>query len=187
MHKEYFHTIVSSSGTQLNWDIKKSCSKALKCMIIARVEADITAAGRDSFRSAPYDWSKFQAHIGSDYFPNQPITVNDTSINGNAESYYETNYALDKLEHFHPTSVTPAEFTGFAQGTGSNEIGYNNGMIAFNLNKSNVSDLAGFSLNNSRSMLLDFTRTKTDPIRVDCYLQLLRLSKYTLTNCIVLD
>ena len=187
MHKEYFHTITSSQGTQVNYDIKKACSKALKCMIISRIEADITASGRDSFRASPYDYSKYQAHIGAEYVPNQPVTVNDMSSNGNAESYYYTNYAMDKLEHFHPPSVTPDEFTGYAVATGSNDIGWNNGMIAFNLNKSNVSDLAGSALNNSRSLLIDLTRTQTTTLRIDSYLSFLRLAKWTLTNCVVLD
>jgi len=187
MHKEYFHTIVSAtSGTQINTDIKKSASKALKCMIVTRLESDIKDDGRDTFRSAPYDYTSFQAHCGTQFYPHQPIVVKDTSSNGNAEAYYYTAYGLDKLEHFHPPSVSRDEFTGYADAS-NNNVGWNNGMIVFNINKSNVSDLAGMQLNNSRALLLDLTREGTEPIRMDCYLQFLRLSKYTQTSCIVLD
>lgn len=187
MHKEYFHTIVSPNGTQINTDIKKSCSKALKCMVITRLESDIKGAGRDTLRSAPFDYTSLQAHCGTQFYPHQPLTVKDTSSNGNAEAYYYTAYGMDKLEHFHPPSVSRDEFTGYPDAS-NNDIGWNNGMIVWNINKSNVSDLAGMQLNNSRSLLLDMTRESgDDAVRLDCYLQFLRLSKYTTTSCIVLD
>ena len=100
VHKEWFHTIVASSSsgqTDFNFDIKKSASKALKLIIITRDQAKIGDILQDSMASQTYDYIKFQAHIGQIYYPNQPLTVDDISVNGNAEAYVHTLSCWDKL------------------------------------------------------------------------------------------
>lgn len=182
LYKEHFHNIVSpGANSNINFDVKKACSKALTARILVR--PSVIAVGRDTLASAVYNFTKIQTHIGSDYFPNQPLQVDGTpTLNNINESYYYSLYAQDKLEQWSPTSVSPAQFLGVA-----NYLNYNNGVICFNFNKSNVSDLAGYTTSNSRALLVDLQQSSAVDIRCDVYLTFLRLAKVYQSNCIVLD
>lgn len=183
IHKEYFHTIVSGSNaqTQFNFDIKKAASKALKVLIVTRDQAVLADANEDSMGSLEYDYTRQQLHIGSDYFPNQPLETDDPSADGNAESYYNTMFAFGKTDQcWYPPSVDQAEYTG--AGT------LKNSLIAYNLNKSQVSDLAGYVVNNSRAVLVDLTAdTNAIVRRLDVYLQHLRAAKVFTSNVEIRD
>lgn len=182
LYKEHFHNIVSpGANSNINFDVKKACSKALTARILVR--PSVIAPGRDTLASAVYNFTKIQTHIGSDYFPNQPLQVDGTpSLDNINESYYYSLYAQDKLEQWSPSSVSPAQFLGVA-----NYLNYNNGVICFNFNKSNVSDLAGYTTSNSRALLVDLQQSSAVDIRLDVYLTFLRLAKVYMSNCIVLD
>lgn len=182
LYKEHFHNIVSpGANSNINFDVKKACSKALTARILVR--PSVIAVGRDTLASAVYNFTKIQTHIGSDYFPNQPLQVDGTpSLDNINESYYYSLYAQDKLEQWSPSSVSPAQFLGVA-----NYLNYNNGVICFNFNKSNVSDLAGYTTSNSRALLVDLQQSSAVDIRCDVYLTFLRLAKVYQSNCIVLD
>lgn len=199
LHKEYFHTIVSggSSETDFNFDIKKAASKALKSMIITRATDAVSNVNFDSMGSLQYDYSQYQSRIGADYFPNAPLSVDDVSENGNAESYYHTLFVFDKVANcWNPSSVSPAEYTSDNPASGALASAYQNSLIGFNYNKSHVSDLQGYIVSNSRSILIDL---KADQIagayptgtensrRLDVYLQYLRAVKIYVSNCEVKD
>lgn len=182
LYKEHFHNIVSpGANTNINFDIKKACSKALTARILARPAT--IASGRDTLASAVYNFNKIQTHIGSDYFPNQPLQVDGVPSADNInESYYYALYAQDKLEKWNPSSVNPRQYLGAAD-----YKTFNNGIMAWNFNKSNVSDLAGYTTSNSRALLVDLQQASAVDVRLDVYLTFLRLAKVYQSNCVVLD
>jgi hypothetical protein len=182
LYKEHFHNIVSpGANTNINFDVKKACSKALTARIMTRPSA--IGTGRDYHASSIYNYVKIQTHISSDYFPNQPLQVDGApSLNNINESYYYALYAQDKLEKWNPSSVAPDTYLGVGDYTK-----FNNGIVAFNFNKSNVSDLAGYTTSNSRALLVDLQQNSALNIRLDVYLTFLRLAKIYSSNAVVLD
>lgn len=182
LYKEHFHNIVSpGANSNINFDVKKACSKALTARIMTRPAT--IGAGRDHHASAVYNYIKIQTHIGSDYFPNQPLQVDATpSANNINESYYYALYAQDKLEKWNPSSVAPDTYLGVADYTK-----FNNGVVAFNFNKSNISDLAGYTTSNSRALLVDLQQDSAVDVRLDVFLTFLRLCKAYASNAVVLD
>ena len=199
LHKEYFHTIVSGSNseTDFNFDIKKAASKALKSMIITRATAAVSSLDYDSMGSQQYDYSQYQSRIGADYFPNAPLSVDDVSENGNAESYYHTLFVFDKVANcWNPSSVSPAEYTSDNPAANTLPTQYQNSLVAFNYNKSHVSDLQGYIVSNSRSILIDLKASPlasayptgtTNARRLDVYLCYLRAVKIYVSNVEVKD
>jgi hypothetical protein len=183
LYREHFHAIFSSSNTQINTDVKKACSKALKAHVYARNTADLVAAGRDKLASAKYQWDKFQSNIGQNYYPNQPVQVDDITTEGNAEAYRYTMINLGK-HHGRPPSVTPTQYT--VRDDASN---YCNSVVTWCYNKSTVSDFEGATISNSRSLLLNLTKNAggNANLRLDIYLTFLRLCKIMQSNVLVLD
>lgn len=201
LHKEYFHTIVSAGSpaqTQFNFDVKKAATKALKCHVISRANEAIQSNNYDSFGSLAYDYARIQAHIGADYFPQVPITVEDPfDKNENAEAYYFSMFGNGKTNQcWNPPSVTPEQFTS-ENGTVTAQPHYENCMITINLNKSNVSDLQGYVVNTSRALLVDLeSGIRAGPYpagngnvtrRLDVYLCHLRLLKQYVSNAEIRD
>lgn len=186
LYKEHFHNIISpGTNSNINFDVKKACSKAMTVRIMARLST--IGNGRDKLASTPFAFNKMQAHIGSDYFPNSPLTIDGAPTADNVnEAYYYAIYAQDKLEKWNPTGVDPKEFLGRTVDGTVNDV-YSSGIVSFNMNKSNVSDLAGYTTSNSRALLVDLQKSGSDDIRIDCYLTFLRLCKSYLSNAIVLD
>ena len=191
LYKEHFHNIVSpGANSNINFDVKKACSKAITARIMTRGASNtdpLAVNGRDKMASAPFNYIKYQAHIGSDYFPNAPLQLDATpSINNINESYYYTMYAQDKLEKWNPPGVTPLEYLGTST-LGATATEFQNGIIAFNFNKSNVSDMAGYTISNSRALLVDLQQATAANVRIDVFLTFLRLAKVYQSNCVVLD
>ena len=181
LHKEIFHTITSTSGNQGNWDIKKAASKALNCMIVLRDTANTTAKNADCLASKVNDIVRYQANIGSVYWPNQPLTI--PAVTDYYQSYYYSMYGAGKIYGGFPSSLTPEQWAG----TGDYKT-YNNNFIMINLNSSNVSDLVGMTVNNSRALLLDVLRaTSGTDVRFDSFLTHLRATTVFTSNVTVLD
>jgi len=181
MHKEIFHAITSTSGSQINMDVKKSASKGLSCMNILRDTANTTATNVDCFASKVNDIVRFQANIGSVYWPNQPLTI--PSVTDYYESYYYSMYAAGKLNGGFPSSLTPEQWAG------SNDLKtYNNNFIMISLNTSNVTDNSGMTVNNSRAYLQDILRaTSGTEVRMDSFFTHLRATTVFTSNVTVLD
>jgi hypothetical protein len=186
LYKEHFHNIVSAgTNTNINFDIKKACSKALTARVMPRLSN--IPAGRDAVASLPYTVNKLQSHIGETYWPNQPLQLDGTPTADNVnEHYYYALYAQNKLENWNPTGVSPKEFLGRTVDGTANDV-YSSGIVAWSFNKSNVSDLSGYTTSNSRALLVDLQRDGADNVRLDVYLTFLRLAKAYLSNTIVLD
>lgn len=189
IYKEHFHTIVSpgSGSTMVNTDVKKACSKALTARIVTRLASELTTAGKDRMASYKYNYTSHQARIGSDYFPNSPLQIVGAPTADNVnEAYYYALYAQSKLDRWNPAGVSATEYLGGAP-TGATTDIYSSGIIAYNFNKSNVSDMAGYTISNSRALLIDLQQATADNVRLDIYLTFLRLAKVYQSNCVVLD
>ena len=101
--------------------------------------------------------------------------------------YYYCLEENSKLEPWDPSSVTPVQFLG-RDNDGSVNDKYSNAMVTFNWNRSNTSQLAGYTVSNSRSLLVNLKQqgvAKT--VRIDTFLTYLRLAKVMNTNALVLD
>jgi hypothetical protein len=183
VHKEYFHSNVGTitATDSYNYDIKKACSKACRNFNIFRPNADIASLGADSMNAELYDVVRYQAHVGQDYMPNQPIT-NDApvTLSNVNEPYYDTQFVWDKVNQtWYCNTVTPEEFLGI----GTKRLG----MVAFNLNKSHVTDLDGYVLNNSRALVVDIKCDSSTARKVDTFLQHLRVAKVYTANAEIRD
>lgn len=202
LHKEYFHTIVaagSQSQFSFNFDVKKAATKALKCHVITRANQSISNNNYDSFGSLKYDYTRFQAHIGADYFPQTPINVDSPyGVNQSAEAYYFSMFGHGKTNQcWNPPSVNPLQFNSANQSIQTPGSHYENCMITFNLNKSNVSDLQGYVCNTSRALLIDMEAGLINQPwpdgnnnvvrRLDVYLCHLRLLKQYISNAEIRD
>jgi hypothetical protein len=191
VHKEYFHSNVGSreNVSSYNFDIKKACSKACRNFTTLRPNANIAVAGEDSMNAEAYSVIRYQSHIGQDYIPNQPISVRTTggggttvSLNDVNEAYYDTQFVWDKVNQcWYPNTVNPAEFLG------SDNAVAMCGMVAFNLNKSHVTDLDGYVLNNSRALVVDIQCSGDENRKLDSFLQHLRVAKVYTANAEIRD
>lgn len=181
VHKEWFHSIVSTTQSNINFDIKKAATKALKVNIITRNSATISTNLEDGMGSAAFNYQKLQAHIGADYFPQQPITVNSPyDETTNVEAYYNSVFSYNKSNQcWYPPSVSPVQFTAIGD--------KKNSMVSFNLNKSHVSDLQGYVVNTSRAVLVDLQQGTPNDVRLDVYLCHLRAAKVYTSNCEIRD
>jgi hypothetical protein len=91
-------------------------------------------------------------------------------------------YAASALSRALNPSITIEQWTGVAD-----RSLYNNNFIMFNLNSSNVSDLVGMTLNNSRAFLVNITTQTAGVDRFDSYLSHLRSSTIFTSNLVILD
>jgi hypothetical protein len=186
VHKEYFHSNVGTitATDSYNYDIKKACSKACRNFNIFRPNANTSTLNADSMNAEDYDVIRYQAHVGQDYMPNQPITIDSLAgpqADNVNEAYYDTQFVWDKVNQtWYCNTVTPAEFLG----TGETK---KLGMVAFNLNKSHVTDLDGYVLNNSRALVVDIKCNNDLARKVDTFLQHLRVAKVYTANAEIRD
>jgi hypothetical protein len=205
LHKELFNTIVaagSNSQTSFNFDVKKAASKSLKCHIITRAQQQIDTTAYDSMGSLAFDYTRIQAHIGADYFPQFPLECNvqnGPNVNNLNEVYYQTMFAHGKTNQcYNPPSVNPVQYDSQnSDGVGGPPASRENCMISINLNKSNVSDLQGYVINTSRALLVDLQsapRAGNFPDgnanvtrRLDVYLEHLRVLKQYVSNAEIRD
>lgn len=188
LYKEYYNTIVSQTTNQINYDIKKAVSKALKLSVITRPNTSLAVAGRDRFASLPYNFEKIQSNCGSDYIPNQPLSIDGAVTADNVnEAYYYALEEFDKLEHWNTTSVSPSQYLGRVNDGSVNDV-YSNALVCFSYNRSNTSQLAGYTISNSRALLVNLTQQGVPvSVRLDTFLCYLRLAKAMNTNTLVLD
>jgi len=190
VHKEYFHSNVGTinNTNNYNFDVKKACSKACRSFTVLRTNANISDQSKDAMNAEKYDVVRYQAHVGQDYMPNQPIAIDgapaDTNVN---EAYYDTQFVWDKVNQtWYANTVLPEEFLGVTP-VDANETDKNLGMVAFNLNKSHVTDLDGYVLNNSRALVIDIKCNNNDARKLDTYLQHLRVAKVYTANAEIRD
>lgn len=180
LYEEAFHTLLVTATTSINFDIKKACSKGLRLMLIPRNSADVGVVNKDPVASSQYSFLTQQINIGSEYIPNQKLTTG-TDSKTFMESYYQTMFAHNALSG--STSISPAQYLGT-----DNRSTYNSAMSCFTLNKSNVTGLNGFVINNSRALVVNLTRTNVPAsLRLDAFLVHLRSLDVMVSNVSVAD
>jgi hypothetical protein len=181
LYEEAFHTLVVSGTNTINFDIKKACSKGLRLMLIPRDSAVVGVVNNDPVASSQYSFLTQQINIGSEYIPNQKLT---TGVDSKTflESYYQTMFAHNALSG--STSISPAQYLGTA-----NRTSYNSAMSCFTLNKSNVTGLNGFVINNSRALVVNLTSDTAivASLRLDAFLVHLRSLDVMVSNVSVAD
>ena len=180
LYEEAFHTLVVTATTSINFDIKKACSKGLRLMLIPRNSTEVGVVNIDPVASCAYPFLTQQINIGSEYIPNQKLTTG-TDSKTFMESYYQTMFAHSALNG--STSISPAQYLGT-----TNRTSYNSAMSCFTLNKSNVTGLNGFVINNSRALVVNLTRTNVPAsLRLDAFLVHLRSLDVMVSNVSVAD
>jgi len=161
MFSNFYSNQVSGSGgqTSFNYDIKKAASKCMRLWVVSRKNANINTAASDSLGSLPMDYSSVSTHIGADYIPNVPIRATgyvvtvanaDTPANSRvvSELYYHTLSAVSDNERPCYPSVGLANLT-------SDAADKRDSILVFSYNKSTLDNLSGYSVNNSRALIVD--------------------------------
>lgn len=186
MYKELHQQNRSVTSSSVNYEINKAVAKGLKCYIVPRVIANIgssTVVNSDSYSSQAYNFLEAQAHIGNDYFPQTKLTAQSVSdIN---EFYTYTLHSAGYVKPQHAPVVQPLLTAG---GYGSTDSLNSKSAYIVSLNRSSVNDLDGYIINNSRSLLFDFTvGDGATPIRYDSYLEYLRMASVFTSNVDIKD
>ena len=181
LHKEVYHQQTSVNGTALNFEIRKAASKALACHIVPRLIANVNTATKDSMSSEQFNFNSASSHIGADFFPQQALA------NGVNQFYTYCLQAHNKL--CDGTSAPSALYSPVA--ADDSYFGDANSLksqasLAFDLNKSGVSDLDGYVINNSRALVVDLSMASANR-RVDSFLEHLRACKIYPSNVEVRD
>lgn len=157
----YSNQVSGSAGqTSFNYDIKKAASKCMRLWTVSRNNANVNATALDSLGSLPMDYSSVSTHIGADYIPNVPIRASGyvaTSPTGGAnlknsravsELYYHTLSAVSDNERPCYPSVGIVNLT-------HDVINKRDSVLVFSYNKSTLDNLSGYSVNNSRALIVD--------------------------------
>jgi len=176
LHREHHRTITNLNSDVAQYDVKKSCSKALSVMVIPRATTDINNNLRNGLQSNPYPFISAQCNIGSVFYPTSPLIQDGTpNFDNTHEPYY---YVLNEHQNFE-NSVTYGTFWGNVNQICSS-VFYQN----FKLDKDPMS---GVLLNNSRSLLMDLKTHNSTERRLDTYLCHLRLLRVFRNNVVVRD
>jgi len=184
VHKEYYRTLVSGDQSDYQYDIKKSCSKALGVYVCPRLTANINNLNADSNVLNDQKVVRYQFQVGSSYYPNAPMTnasegVPPTSPSS-AEAYYYSLAAWHRTDCRKDQDVTLPEFVGTGQAVKM-------GIAATSFCKSQVSDLAGVMVNSARACNVEIHCDAAESRRLNTYLAHARLVKCYLENCVISD
>ena len=186
VHKEYHRTLSSAASTDFQFDVKKSCSKALGIYVIPRLTTAINDIKQDSSQCEVNKIIRYQWQLGSTYYPNAPMTNASSAApptkQTSAEAYYYTLAAWHRTACDREQDVDLGNFANEAT-TGEALMG----IAGTSFVKSQVSDLAGCMVNSARALVNDITFQDSSSRRLDAYLCHARLVKCYLENVIVSD
>ena len=177
LHKEPFHTIVNTTGTGLNFDVKKSCSKAVSFMVIPRISSNVTSGLHVSQNSEPYPFTSMQCQVGSTFYPNSPLLQEGAAAKPTSrETYY---YVQEQCSHDFDNAVV---YNKFYTTTGDECI------ALFCQKLTDSSDvMSGLVLNNSRALICNATFNNASTRTIDAYLMHLRLVRVFSNNTTIRD
>ena len=180
LHKEPFHTIVNTASTGLNFDVKKSCSKAVSFMVIPRDTAKIIST-ENSQNSEPYPFTSIQLQVGSTFYPNGPLLQEGKASQWlSRETYY---YVQNQCSKKFDNSVLYDEFWRV-----NPSASIHNCDAVFCQNLTDSSDaMSGIVLNNSRALLCNAVFWEAASRRCDAYLTHLRLVRVFANNTTIRD
>lgn len=183
VHKEYYRTLVSGNQTDYQYDIKKSCSKALGVYVCPRLSANINNVNADSNVLNDQKVVRYQFQVGSTYYPNAPMTNSTTGVapsnQTSAEAYWYSLASWHRTDCHKDQDVSISNFVGGVEPK--------MGIASTSFCKSQVSDLAGVMVNSARACNVDIQCDAAQSRRLDSYLCHARLVKVFLENAVVSD
>ncbi len=185
VHREYYRTLVSGNQSDYQYDVKKSCSKALGVYVCPRLTANINSLAQDSNILDSQKIIRYQFQVGSTYYPNAPMTNTPLapaivpSAPTSAEAYYYS------LASWHRTDCHKDQDVSLAKFVGTDAVKM--GIASTSFCKSQVSDLAGVLVSSARSCNIDIQCGDEVSRRLDTYLAHARLVKVFLENSVVSD
>lgn len=180
MYKSVHQQPLTVTSGSVNVEINKAVSKALKLTIIPRLSDNIgsLSAALDTYSSYKFDFKQAQCRIGNSYIPQIPLVTDDASRF--FEFYLYTLKSLGYEDDQSAPSVLPVTAVG---GYGSTDAKNSNSCLVFSLNKSSVNDLDGWTINNSRSLVVDMSVfTSGSAVRYDFFLEYLRVALVFTSN-----
>ena len=196
---EKYRTLVTSSNTAFQYDVKKAASQAVGVYILPRLSSVLAsgdaAAVLDGFQSDVQHCNFMQANIGPVYYPNSPLSISSNSgvpTTWNSTELYK--YVQQAWKPIGPggraTGVPLSAFVA-AQSTATGAAGVADalmGSLGFSFVRSTVSGTSGIMINSSRSCVLD-VRFDNDGVsrRLDTWLAYVRNVKIFLSNQVVSD
>lgn len=157
----YSNQVSGSAGqTSFNYDIKKAASKCMRLWTVSRNNANVNAPAADSMGSLPLDYTSVSTHIGSDYIPNVPIRVSGYVLTNATGGANKQNTALASELYYHTLSAVadnerPCYPSVGLSGVSYNEDNIRDSVLVFSYNKSTLDNLSGYSVNNSRALIVD--------------------------------
>jgi len=194
----YSNQVSGSAGqTSFNYDIKKAASKCMRLWTVSRNNAKVNTAADDSLGALPMDYTSVSTHIGSDYIPNVPIRVSGyvlTSATGGvdnknsglvSELYYHTLSAVSDNERPCYPSVGLTALSRDADNK-------RDSVLVFSYNKSTLDNLSGYSVNNSRALIVDLecdtvVNGSTTTRRIDNWMEHLRNVRIFANQSVISD
>ena len=177
LHKEPFHTIVNTTGTGLNFDVKKSCSKAVAFMVVPRISSDTTSGLHVSQNSEHYPFTSMQCQVGSTFYPNSPLLQQGAAAKPTSREVYY--YVQEQCSHDFDNAVVYNKFYA----TTGDECA-----AVFCQKLTDSSDvMSGLVLNNSRALICNGTFHSSATRRIDAYLMHLRLVRVFSNNTTIRD
>ena len=194
----YSNQVSGSAGqTSFNYDIKKAASKCMRLWTVSRNNANVNTAAADSIGSLPLDYTSVSTHIGADYIPNVPIRVSGyvvTTATGGADN---KNTGLISELYYHTLSAVadnerPCYPSVGITGMSYDAVNIRDSVLVFSYNKSTLDNLSGYSVNNSRALIVDL---ECDPIvnlvgtvrRIDNWMEHLRNVRIFANQSVISD
>ena len=157
----YSNQVSGSAGqTSFNYDIKKAASKCMRLWTVSRDNAKVNTAGSDSLGALPMDYTSVSTHIGSDYIPNVPIRVSGYVLTSASGGVDNKNTGLVSELYYHTLSAVSDNERPCYPSVGLKALSYNadnvrDSVLVFSYNKSTLDNLSGYSVNNSRALIVD--------------------------------
>jgi hypothetical protein len=157
----YSNQVSGSAGqTSFNYDIKKAASKCMRLWTVSRNNANVNTAAVDSIGSLPIDYTSVSTHIGADYIPNVPIRVSGYVVTNATGGANKQNTALVSELYYHTLSAVadnerPCYPSVGITGMSYDDVDIRDAVLVFSYNKSTLDNLSGYSVNNSRALIVD--------------------------------
>jgi len=157
----YSNQVSGSAGqTSFNYDIKKAASKCMRLWTVSRNNAKVNTAADDSLGALPMDYTSVSTHIGSDYIPNVPIRVSGYVVTSSGGGANNQNTGLVSELYYHTLSAVsdnerPCYPSVGLAGLSHDSNNIRDSVLVFSYNKSTLDNLSGYSVNNSRALIVD--------------------------------
>lgn len=214
----------AAAGADLNMEIRKAASRAIRCHLTTRVTAEVNSPVFNSLQSEKWNYTYWQWQLGSLYFPQQPVQSKDgvgAKVLIQTESYKHTLIAFDKYKAGkNQCAATPLNRHGAAfsnskvvstdeedaittlspykAALGEEVIGIQetkenadeeygtyangNGIVPVLLERSDLFDLSGVPINNSRVLAVRASYADPAARTFTTFLKYVRLARIFMNN-----